>query len=125
MNARFNEELETMTEENAREIQLDCGRPGDVLLSCGVEDKPIRLYGAKLLSKAKKHGYDAKDIKDLPRALQQPIAVFTGSQNGSYAVLTELQIGGNNVLATLTVGKGGHDVDFNILTSVYGQDAVC
>lgn len=122
VNVRFNEEIERLTEENAREVQLDCGMPSDVLLSCGVEVKPIRLYGAKLLSKAKKHGYQAKDIKDLPKTLQHPIAVFTGSHDGSFAILTDLQIGGNNVLASLTVGKGGHDVDFNIISSVYGKE---
>ena len=121
-NERFNEELESLTEENAREVQLDCGRPNDILLSCGIENKPIRLYGAKLISKAKKHGYDYHDIKNLPQAISNPIAVFEGSQKGSFAILTELQINGNNVLATLTVGKGGHDVDFNIITSVYGKD---
>lgn len=120
-NERFNEELESLTEENAREVQLDCGRPNDILLSCGIENKPIRLYGAKLISKAKKHGYDYHDIKNLPQAIGNPIAVFEGSQKGSFAILTELQINGDNVLVTLTVGKGGHDVDFNIITSVYGK----
>ena len=27
------------------------------------------------------------------------------------------------MLVSLTVGKGGHDVDFNIITSVYGKDS--
>ncbi len=122
VNERFNEQLEGLTEQNAREKILDLGVPSDILLSCGIENKHIRLYGAKLLSKIKKHGYLLSDIKDLPNSLISPIAVFRGSQNGSYAILTELHIDGNNVLVSLSVGKGGHDVDFNVISSIYGKN---
>ena len=121
VNRKFNEDLEKLTEENAREVQLDCGMPSRILLSCGIEEKPIRLYGAKLLSKAAKHGYDISAMRNLPKALSTPIAVFTGSTDGSYAILTELQIEDKNVLVSLSVGKGGHDVDFNIVSSLYGK----
>ena len=39
------------------------------------------------------------------------------------AILTELRIGNNNVLAALSVGKGGEDIDFNIISSVYGKQS--
>lgn len=121
VNNRFNEELATLTEDNARERILNVGTPSSILLACGIEDKPIRLYGAKLLSKVRKHGYNIEDLKDLPLAISSPIAVFEGSKKNSFAILTELRIGDNNVLAALSVGKGGHDVDFNIISSVYDK----
>ena len=121
VNDRFNEELAALTEENARERILNIGIPSPVLLACGIENKPIRLYGAKLLSKVRKHGYNIGDLKILPLAISEPIAVFKGSMSNSFAILTELLIGDNNVLATLSVGKGGHDVDFNIISSVYDK----
>lgn len=121
VNAEFNEQLDSLTDENAREVILNVGMPSPLLRAYGVEDKPIRLYGAKLLSKIRKHGYKLNDVKNLPLALQSPIAIFKGSDVGSFAILTELRIGSNNVLATLSVGKGGHDVDFNIITSVYDK----
>ena len=121
VNDRFNEKLATLTEENARERILNVGTPSPILLACGIEDKPIRLYGAKLLSKVRKHGYKIDDLKNLPLAMNSPIAVFEGSRENSFAILTELRIGNNNVLAALSVGKGGHDVDFNIISSVYDK----
>ena len=121
VNREFNKELSKLTMDNAREKILNLGLPSDTLLSCGIEYKPIRLYGAKLLSKIRKHGYNISDIKNLPKSINRPIAVFEGSQDGSFAILTELNINGNNVLASISVGKGGHDVDFNIISSVYGK----
>lgn len=120
-NDRFNAELATLTEENAREKILNVGTPSSILLACGIENKPIRLYGAKLLSKVRKHGYDLDDLKNLPLAMSEPIAVFDGSKPNSFAILTELRVGDNNILAALSVGKGGHDVDFNIISSVYDK----
>ncbi len=121
VNKLFNEQLGNLTEENARERILNVGMPSSILLSAGIANKPMRLYGAKLLAKAKKHGYDIADLKNLPLALSEPIAVFSGSHDDSYAVLTELHIGENNVLATMSIGKGGHDIDFNIISSVYDK----
>ncbi len=120
-NDRFNAELAALTEDNARERIFDLGRPSYILLSTGIEDKPIRLYGAKLLSKLRKHGYDISALKNLPLAINLPIAVFKGSHEGSFAILTELKIKNNNILAALSVGKGGHDIDFNIISSVYDK----
>ncbi|MDR3141847.1 MAG: hypothetical protein LBU37_09010, partial [Tannerellaceae bacterium] len=68
----------------------------------------------------KKHGFKASDIKNLPKALSDPVAVFKGSVPGSFAILTELSINGNNVLVSLGIGKGT-DVDFNIISSAYGK----
>lgn len=121
VNTRFNEELATLTEENAREKILNVGPPTSILLACGIENKPIRLYGAKLLSKVRKHGYDLDDLKNLPLAMSEPIAVFNGSKPNSFAILTELRVGDNNILVALSVGKGGHDIDFNIISSVYDK----
>lgn len=120
-NEQFNSKLSALTEENSRSIVLNLGMPSAILISCGVDNKPIRLYGAKLLAKAKKHNYDINDLRDLPLYIAAPIAVFKGVYEGSFAILTEVKIGERNVLAALTVGKGGHDVEFNIVTSVYDK----
>lgn len=122
VNERFNEELDGLTEENARGAIFDLGMPSEILTSCGIENKPIRLYGAKVVAKAKKHGYNPSDLRNLPMAINAPIAVFSGSQAGSYAILTEIEISGKKVLVSIMVGKGGHDVDFNIITSAYGKN---
>ena len=122
-NDRFNAELATLTEENKDKVNLSLGMPSDILLAAGVVNKPMKLYGAKLWAKSQKHGYKVSDLRDLPKNVAAPIAIFKGSTDGSHAVLTEIKVGENNVLATLSVGKGGEDIDFNIISSVYGKQS--
>lgn len=40
----------------------------------------MKLYGNKVIKKMKKHGFTLDDIKDLPNAVQNPIAVFNNYQ---------------------------------------------
>ena len=120
VNQRFNEELAELTEENAQSKILYLGRPNEILSSVGIPDKELKLYGNKLIAKSKKHGFDVNEVKDLPQFMDTPIMVFSGSQPNSFAILTELPLNGKNVLVSIGVGKGV-DVDFNIVTSVYGK----
>ena len=122
VNERFNKELSVLTEENASSVRLQLGRPSSILLSTGIPDKPLILYGNKLIKKAKKHGFSTKDIKDLPLAMQSPIAVFIGSHPNSFAVLLEMEINGKNVLVSIETEKGG-EIDFNIISSVFGKNS--
>ncbi len=120
VNQRFNEELAELTEENAQSKILYLGRPNEILSSVGIPDKELKLYGNKLIAKAKKYGFDVNEVKDLPQFMDTPIMVFSGSQPNSFAILTEMPLNGKNVLVSIGVGKGV-DVDFNIVTSVYGK----
>lgn len=122
VNEQFNEDLRALTEDNANNIVLNVGIPSDILLSAGVEDKPMKLYGNKVISKMKKHGFSLSELKDLPKAVADPIAVFEGSVDDSTAVLTELKFGGKNVLVSISLGKN-NDIDFNVVSSVYGKNS--
>ena len=119
INERFNIELQSLTPENANSKILMLGRPSDVLLKNGIKDKPIRFYGNKLIKKAKKHGFNVLDLKDLPKAVADPIAIFNGNRPDSFAVLTEIEIARNNVLAIIEMGRGDADISFNMITSAY------
>lgn len=91
VNERFNEELSGLTEENADKVVLSLGRPSAVLLSAGVSDKPMKLYGNKVVKKMKKHGFALDELQDLPRAVANPIAVFENyGKEDNRSVLTEL-----------------------------------
>ena len=120
-NARFNEEVERLTEKNADATILQLGMPSGILKSVGIADKPMRLYGNKLMSKARKHGFSLSEIKNLPIAISDPIMIFEGSDKGSHSILTELKTASGNVLANIAIGKGNM-VDFNIIRSVYGKN---
>jgi len=121
VNRRFNEELAGLTEENADNTALRLGRPSAILRAAGVEDKPMKLYGNKVMKKMRKHGFTLEELKDLPQAVADPIAVFNNYQkDGNRSVLTELKTSQGNFLVTIDLGKDG-DIDFNIVSSVFGK----
>lgn len=122
VNERFNEELDNLTEENADKVTLWLGKPSDVLLSSGIENKPLKLYGNKVIKKMKKHGFALDELRDLPKAVADPIAVFDNYQReGNRTILTELRSQEKNIMVAVTLGKNGVDVDFNIVSSVFGK----
>lgn len=122
VNERFNEELDNLTEENADKVTLWLGKPSDVLLSSGIENKPLKLYGNKVIKKMKKHGFALDELRDLPKAVADPIAVFDNlGRFGNRSILTELTTEQGNFLVTIDMGKGEKDVDFNIVSSVFGK----
>ena len=120
VNERFNEELAELTEENAQSKRLQLGQPSPMLSAAGVPDKPIILYGNKLLKKAKLHNFDVKELHNLPLAMRSPIAVFEGSHPNSFATLLEIKLGGHNTLVSIEVNKKG-EADFNIISSLFGK----
>ena len=121
VNRRFNEQLDELTEENANEVRLELGMPDRILKASGIPSKPMVLYGNKIIKKANKHGFAPTDIKNLPKVLQSPIAVFEGSHKDSFAILTEMYIGEKNVLVSIETDKKG-ELDFNIISSVFGKN---
>lgn len=121
VNDRFNEELEKLTESNADKVILNLGTPSDILLSAGVSDKPMKLYGNKVIKKMKKHGFKLEELKNLPEAVANPIAVFENyGKEENRSVLTELKTEQGNFLVILSVGRG-NDIDFNVVTSIFGK----
>ena len=121
VNEQFNRELAGLTEENADTKIFNLGSPSSILLSAGVEDKPMKLYGSKLMKKAKLHGFSPKELENLPAAVADPIAVFDNyKKTDNRSILTELKTKDGNFLVSLTIGKG-IDVDFNIIVSAFGK----
>lgn len=121
VNERFNNELCGLTADNADNVVLSLGRPSKVLLSAGVENKPMKLYGNKVIKKMRKHGFALEELRNLPRAVADPIAVFNNyGENGNRSILTELKTLRGNFLVSVNIGKGA-DVDFNIVSSVFGK----
>ena len=122
VNKRFNEELSGLTEENADKVTLMLGWPSIVLRAAGVIDKPMKLYGAKVIKKMKKHGFALAELQNLPEAVANPIAVFNNyNKPTNRAILTELRTDKGNFLVTVDVGKAEKDIDFNIVSSVFGK----
>ena len=121
-NERFNEELDALTQENADRMIFDLGTPSAYLKSAGVHSKPMKLYGSKIIKKQKKHGFKLEELRNLPIAIANPIAVFDNhDEEGNRAILTELNTDAGNILVAISLGKGA-DIDFNIISSAFGKD---
>ena len=121
VNERFNEQLDEFVLDNADKINFDLGTPSEKLLLAGVADRPIRLHGSKVAKKMKKHGFAIEELRDLPRAVANPIAVFDNlGHEGNRSVLTELRTVNGNFLVTIDLGKGT-EADFDIVSSVFGK----
>lgn len=124
-NERFNETLDGLTLENADKVVLSLGRPSELLQKSGVKNKELKLYGNKVLKKMRKHGFALEELRDLPKAVADPIAVFDNYRiEGNRTILTELHTQGRNIVVVITLGKSGVDVDFNIVSSVFGKGYV-
>ncbi len=122
VNEMFNERLGTLTDTNADKVVFSLGRPSAILRSAGVEDRPMKLYGNKVMKKMRKHGFALEELRDLPRAVADPIAVFDNyGKDGNRSVLTELKTQQGNFLVAIDLGKGVEDIDFNIISSVFGK----
>ena len=121
VNEQFNEQLVKLTEKNANSTMFRLGYPSVVLQSAGIPNKELRLYGNKLLKKAERHGFDVKDLVNLPTSMQMPMFVFKGNHSDSFSIIAELKIKDKNVLVAIERNKNG-EVDFNLISSVYGKN---
>ena len=124
-NRRFNDELANLSEENADWVNLSLGMPSPILLAAGVENKHMKLYGNKVIKKMKKHGFALNELRDLPVAVANPIAVFNNyGKDGNRSILTELKTAQGNILVAITIGRGDVDVDFNVVSSVFAKNNI-
>ena len=121
VNERFNNLLATLTDKNADKVVLSLGYPSRVLRLAGVKEMPMKLYGNKVMKKMRKHGFALEELRDLPRAVADPIAVFNNyGEDGNRSILTELRTQQGNFLVSVNIGKDA-DIDFNIVRSVFGK----
>lgn len=124
VNNKFNQELQQLTkgELNGSHI-FELGMPNDVLKSTGFPDLPIELKASKLSEKANAdwHKFDIADIKDLPKALQNPIAVFRYFGQGRN-VITQLEIGGKQLLVGIHFNQKSNGIEINDIRGLFPKD---
>ena len=135
VNDRFNDRLESLVANpNQKDRVLRLGRSSEFLRDGGLADAEIVLEFDKLARKSKEgykneHPFDMSDIKDLPKAIASPIAVFgnTSGENDGNVILTELKKDGKNfIVAVKTMmqpRKGGVVLEVNQITSLFPKDA--
>lgn len=128
INQTFNEELQQQidgTLPNGHIYQL--GSPSAVLLSTGIADVPIELNSTRLEDKSKNfgHDYDLSELKDLVKAIHNPMAIFAyGDKNKAQNIIVEIQHEGKNFIVGLSIrpSVGGRVLDINSIRNVFPKD---
>lgn len=130
VNEQFNNELQQQIDGTLPKGHIyQLGMPSEILQSAGIQDLPMELSAQRLKEKSEQANniFDIADLKDLPKAINDPIAVFNSRTHtdNSKVILTELQYKGNNFVAILRVDKNGElDIDINAINNLYPKDSV-
>ena len=128
INQTFNEELQQQidgTLPNGHIYQL--GSPSAILLSTGIADVPIELNSTRLEDKSKNfgHDYDLSELKDLVKAIHNPMAIFAyGDKSKAQNIIVEIQHEGKNFIVGLSIKPkvGGQILDINSIRNVFPKD---
>jgi hypothetical protein len=136
INSRFNEELQQQIEGTLPKGHVyQLGMPSEILLKAGVKDLPIELEANNLAKKASEiyrneHPFDLAEIKDLPNAINDPIAVFNSTKpDGKKMILTELKDkSGYNFVIAMKVRPNPpsrtNRLEVNSIRSIYPKDRI-
>jgi hypothetical protein len=134
INNRFNEELQRQIDGTLPKGHIyQFGMPGEILLGAGIKNLPIELAASILITKANvnyrnNHPFNLADIKDLPNAINEPIAIFNSTKpDGKKIILTELKDkNGYNFVVAIKVYEDPHHrankVEINSIRSIYPKD---
>ena len=130
VNDRFNEQLEKLSNGVERNGELKLGKPGAVLRSAGIDGSGIFLQWNVLQKKMNpsyvhNHPFAIDDIKDLPLAINHPIAVFESHGHGDFNILVGLQKDGKNFVVSLQAKrksvKGG-EIEVDDIVTLYPKE---
>ena len=128
INDAFNEELQQQIDGKLSSNHIyRMGRPGRILLSTGVPDLPIQMNASRLKAKATSYGHDFElsEIKDLVKALQTPLAVFSyGDKTKAQNIIVPLQKDGKNFMVGLSLNPtvGGRSLEINSIRNVFPKN---
>jgi type II secretory pathway component PulC len=105
VDSRFNEELQQQIDGTLPKGHIyKLGNAGDILQSASIPTLPIELLSSRLSDKSmqENHPFDLSEVKDLPKAIQNPLAAFRSATHiGSYVIMTEIKHKGKNFVMAL------------------------
>lgn len=127
VNKRFNEELKQQIEGSlSKEHNYKLGNPGNILQSAGIPNFPIELRATRLNDKSMQinHPFDLSEIKNLPQATQNPLAVFiSATRIGSYVIMTEIEHEEKNYVVALQAKKQIGSIEINDIRSIHYRNS--
>lgn len=128
-NEQFNEKLNALIEDPTQKSRtLRLGHASKFLTEGGIADAEIELEFDRLVRKSREdyknnHPFDIDGLKNLPKAVAQPIAIFQSTKPAEHVVLTELRKDGKNFVVAVRAieqqRKNGVILEVNEITSLY------
>lgn len=128
-NEQFNEKLNALIEDPTQKSRtLRLGHASKFLTEGGIADAEIELEFDRLVRKSREdyknnHPFDIDGLKNLPKAVAQPIAIFQSTKPTEHVVLTELRKDGKNFVVAVRAieqqRKNGVILEVNEITSLY------
>jgi hypothetical protein len=101
------------------------GEASEILQSAGIPKLMIILEAGTLRRKSKQdnHLFDLKDVKNLPSAVQNPLAVFDSrTVKGNYVIITEITRSDKNFIVALEANRANRSISVNSIRSIYPRD---
>lgn len=122
----FNAELERqMRGELPSDHIYQLGRPSEILRRTGIPNLNLELSASRLKQKAEseKHPFSISDIRDLPHALQNPVAIFAyGDSRKAQNIVVDIQNNGNDFLVGLTLNYNHNGINVNSIRGLFPKD---
>ena len=113
----------TVVIEGGKVESLPVGKTPDVLQKLGAPDLPMTMALrnlAKILSSKEDHNLPKDTVKQLPKALAEPVMVFESATSpDSFVVLTELKHEGRSVMVAVHLDTERQRVRVNDIASAY------
>ena len=125
LNQKFNDELQLFIDGKLSENHIfNFGKPNAILVNCDFpKDDNIELRASQLQLKADTHEYDLDIVKNLPDALQNPIAVFKyGEENKKRNVIIEIQKEDRNFLVGVHFDQKRHNTIVSDIRGLFDKD---
>ena len=128
INRRFNEQLEQQIAGKLRAGYVyQFGMASPILQSAGIPNLPVELAASRLAKKANQenHPFDMAEIKDLPRATQNPMAVFrSATVIDGFLILTEIEHKDSKFVAAIHINKDKGIIQINDIRSVHPRTVI-
>ena len=126
INTRFNEQLEQQANGTLPKGHIyQLGLPGEILRSTGIPALPIELSSTRLAEKAaqRNHEFNITDVKELPKAMQNPIAVFSyGNKNKAQNIIVEIERNGKSFVVGLHLNQNRRGLDINDIRGIFPKN---
>ena len=126
INKKFNKELLQQIEGSLpKEHTYQLGMSSGILQSVQIPNLPIELRASRLRDKAMQemHPFDLKEIMDLPKAVQNPVAIFRSATHlGHYVIMTELEHYDKNFIVALQINRRKENNEINDIRSIYPKN---